>query len=63
MTLAIHDELIVVRQFAAALQHGPQRHSPSHHSVRVLREQIEEQPDTPRYLTTVRGFGYRFGPV
>src|SRR5674476_680202 len=25
-----------------------------------LREQIEEQPDKPRYLTTVRGFGYRF---
>ena len=28
--------------------------------VRRLREQIEEQPDTPKYLTTVRGFGYRF---
>jgi DNA-binding response OmpR family regulator len=28
--------------------------------VRRLREEIEEQPDTPRYLTTVRGFGYRF---
>jgi phosphate regulon transcriptional regulator PhoB len=28
--------------------------------VRRLRERIEEQPDTPRYLTTVRGFGYRF---
>jgi two-component system phosphate regulon response regulator PhoB len=28
--------------------------------VRRLREQIEEQPDNPRYLTTVRGFGYRF---
>jgi DNA-binding response OmpR family regulator len=28
--------------------------------VRRLREQIEEQPDEPRYLTTVRGFGYRF---
>ncbi|SPE31587.1 DNA-binding response regulator in two-component regulatory system with PhoR (or CreC) [Candidatus Sulfopaludibacter sp. SbA6] len=28
--------------------------------VRRLREQIEEQPDSPRYLTTVRGFGYRF---
>jgi DNA-binding response OmpR family regulator len=25
-----------------------------------LREQIEEQPESPRYLTTVRGFGYRF---
>src|SRR4051812_19064583 len=28
--------------------------------VRRLREQIEEHPDAPRYLTTVRGFGYRF---
>jgi DNA-binding response OmpR family regulator len=28
--------------------------------VRRLREQIEEEPDSPRYLTTVRGFGYRF---
>ena len=29
--------------------------------IRRLREQIEEQPDSPRHLTTVRGFGYRFG--
>jgi DNA-binding response OmpR family regulator len=28
--------------------------------VRRLRERIEEQPDEPRFLTTVRGFGYRF---
>jgi DNA-binding response OmpR family regulator len=28
--------------------------------VRRLREQIEEHPDAPRYLTTVRGYGYRF---
>jgi two-component system phosphate regulon response regulator PhoB len=28
--------------------------------VRRLREQIEEQADNPKYLTTVRGFGYRF---
>jgi two-component system phosphate regulon response regulator PhoB len=28
--------------------------------VRRLREQIEEQPDAPKYLTTIRGFGYRF---
>jgi len=28
--------------------------------VRRLREQIEDQPEIPRYLTTVRGFGYRF---
>ena len=31
--------------------------------VRRLREQIEEQPDNPRYLTTVRGFGYRFEEI
>jgi len=28
--------------------------------VRRLREQIEEQPDSPKHLTTIRGFGYRF---
>jgi two-component system phosphate regulon response regulator PhoB len=28
--------------------------------VRRLRERIEEKPDLPQYLTTVRGFGYRF---
>jgi DNA-binding response OmpR family regulator len=28
--------------------------------VRRLREQIEDQPDSPKYLTTIRGFGYRF---
>ena len=28
--------------------------------VRRLREQIETQPENPQYLTTVRGFGYRF---
>jgi DNA-binding response OmpR family regulator len=28
--------------------------------VRRLREQIEEQPDEPKFLITVRGFGYRF---
>jgi two-component system alkaline phosphatase synthesis response regulator PhoP len=27
--------------------------------VRRLREKIEEDPDTPQYLTTVRGFGYK----
>jgi two-component system phosphate regulon response regulator PhoB len=28
--------------------------------VRRLREQIEAQPENPQFLTTVRGFGYRF---
>jgi DNA-binding response OmpR family regulator len=28
--------------------------------VRRLREQIEEKPDDPVFLVTVRGFGYRF---
>src|SRR5580704_13445324 len=28
--------------------------------VRRLRERIEVQPDDPQFLTTVRGFGYRF---
>jgi two-component system phosphate regulon response regulator PhoB len=28
--------------------------------VRRLRERIEEQPEQPKHLTTVRGFGYRF---
>ncbi len=28
--------------------------------IRRLREHIETEPDNPRYLTTVRGFGYRF---
>jgi two-component system phosphate regulon response regulator PhoB len=28
--------------------------------IRRLREQIEQQPENPRHLTTVRGFGYRF---
>src|SRR5699024_9284207 len=28
--------------------------------VRRLRELIEHKPDDPRFLTTVRGFGYRF---
>ena len=28
--------------------------------VRRLREHIEAEPDNPKFLTTVRGFGYRF---
>ena len=28
--------------------------------IRRLREQIEEKPDEPAWLVTVRGFGYRF---
>jgi two-component system, OmpR family, alkaline phosphatase synthesis response regulator PhoP len=28
--------------------------------IRRLRERIEKQPDSPQWLQTVRGFGYRF---
>jgi two-component system phosphate regulon response regulator PhoB len=28
--------------------------------IRRIREQIEEKPDEPAFLVTVRGFGYRF---
>ena len=28
--------------------------------IRRLREQIEDKPDEPVFLVTVRGFGYRF---
>jgi two-component system phosphate regulon response regulator PhoB len=28
--------------------------------IRKLREKVERQPETPRYLKTVRGAGYRF---
>ncbi|MFG3426901.1 response regulator [Streptomyces californicus] len=31
--------------------------------VRRLRVKIEDRPDTPRYIQTQRGFGYRFGPL
>jgi DNA-binding response OmpR family regulator len=31
--------------------------------VQRLRAKIEERPSTPVYIQTVRGFGYRFGPV
>jgi two-component system, OmpR family, phosphate regulon response regulator PhoB len=30
--------------------------------VRRLRRKIEEDPDNPRWITTVRGVGYRFEP-
>ncbi len=30
--------------------------------IRRLREKIEEQPNQPQYLQTVRGSGYRFSP-
>ncbi|MCK7621654.1 response regulator transcription factor [Streptomyces sp. RS10V-4] len=32
-------------------------------AVRRLRTKIEDLPGTPRYIQTVRGFGYRFGPL
>jgi DNA-binding response OmpR family regulator len=31
--------------------------------VRRLRNKIEDQPGSPRYIQTLRGFGYRFGPL
>jgi two-component system, OmpR family, response regulator MtrA len=31
--------------------------------VQRLRAKIESDPASPRYVQTVRGFGYRFGPV
>lgn len=31
--------------------------------VQRLRAKIETSPATPEYVQTVRGFGYRFGPV
>ncbi|MCF3131869.1 response regulator transcription factor [Streptomyces olivochromogenes] len=32
-------------------------------AVRRLRTKIEDVPARPRYVQTVRGFGYRFGPL
>ncbi|MEE4422411.1 response regulator transcription factor [Streptomyces bugieae] len=32
-------------------------------AVRRLRTKIEDLPARPRYIQTVRGFGYRFGPL
>ncbi|MEK7680025.1 MAG: helix-turn-helix domain-containing protein, partial [Deltaproteobacteria bacterium] len=29
--------------------------------IRRLREKIEQSPDKPRYVVTVRGIGYKFG--
>ena len=31
--------------------------------VQRLRAKIEADTSEPRYIQTVRGFGYRFGPV
>ena len=31
--------------------------------VQRLRAKIETDTSEPRYIQTVRGFGYRFGPV
>jgi DNA-binding response OmpR family regulator len=31
--------------------------------VQRLRLKVEDTPSTPVYVQTVRGFGYRFGPV
>ncbi|MEU8763290.1 response regulator transcription factor [Streptomyces sp. NPDC048659] len=32
-------------------------------AVGRLRAKIEDEPARPRYIQTVRGFGYRFGPI
>lgn len=32
-------------------------------AVGRLRAKLEDLPAKPRYIQTVRGFGYRFGPV
>nr|MBA3489010.1 winged helix-turn-helix domain-containing protein [Longispora sp. (in: high G+C Gram-positive bacteria)] len=31
--------------------------------IQRLRAKVENAPATPRYVQTVRGFGYRFGPL
>jgi DNA-binding response OmpR family regulator len=31
--------------------------------VQRLRSKIEDDPAAPSYVQTVRGFGYRFGPL
>ncbi|QDY80346.1 response regulator transcription factor [Streptomyces qinzhouensis] len=31
--------------------------------VRRLRNKVEDVPGSPRYIQTLRGFGYRFGPL
>ena len=31
--------------------------------VRYLRQKIEDEPDNPRYILTVRGVGYRFAEL
>ncbi|MYR13878.1 DNA-binding response regulator, partial [Streptomyces sp. SID724] len=31
--------------------------------VRRLRIKIEDRSEDPRYIQTLRGFGYRFGPL
>ncbi len=32
-------------------------------AVGRLRAKLEDVPAKPRYIQTVRGFGYRFGPL
>ena len=32
-------------------------------TVQRLRAKVETDPGAPRFIQTVRGFGYRFGPL
>jgi DNA-binding response OmpR family regulator len=32
-------------------------------TILSLRSKLESNPAKPKYIKTIRGFGYRFGPV
>jgi DNA-binding response OmpR family regulator len=32
-------------------------------NIQSLRSKLESDPANPQYIKTVRGFGYRFGPI
>ncbi len=55
--------VVPVRMLAALLwDHDQQATAYARVYVRRLREKIELDPDSPRYLVTERGVGYRFVP-